>query len=113
MSTTRLIELVIQGLGQVVGKVVVEFPSEPERKQLRAIADSQYRNSPAEGRAEQRAIECDLSLARGLEVHRTRKRARGEKVVAAGKQESVDSLDQRFGLILNREMKRNPARLTD
>ena len=70
MATAGLIELVILCVRQIVGNVIVETPSQLKRQQLRAITDSQYRDFSGQGGAEQRAIECDLSLARRFDVHR-------------------------------------------
>jgi len=77
------VELVIPSIGQVVGEVVVQGTTELERQQLCAITDPQDRNPPLEGGNEQLAVEGDLKIARGIELHAFGIGSLGQEIVSA------------------------------
>lgn len=113
VAALRVVELVVLGIGHVVGKVVVQGAAEFEGQQLCSITDSQHRNPTLESAGEEFAIEGDLALARGFELNAFGIGIWRREVVAAGQEQRVDPFYQRRWIVLNWEMECASAGFAD
>ncbi len=106
MSPRSFIQLVLDGMLDVIRHVVMEAAAMLKCHQLGAVADPKDGHISLKRVVQECAIECKLLVGRReVRVRVTGEPSRDE-VVTAGQEQTIDALDQRLRVRLDRQMKR-------
>jgi len=84
-----------------------------EREQLHAVADSEHRDAALESSRQHASVEVELVARGGVELHSGWIAPIRQEVAATGNEEAIEAVDQRGGVLLERQAHRRSSRRFD